>query len=106
MDQIQFEIITADKKKEMKLTKKQIVVLLEALWDFKQSVHALEPKSDLRKRILENKEEEINKLFKNLQESINYDFEKHLEKCNKKSKDDDPGMETMNWLANGGKDGQ
>ncbi|KEH96863.1 hypothetical protein Z962_05720 [Clostridium botulinum C/D str. BKT12695] len=108
MDQLQFNIVTADKDKEMKLTKKQVVVLLEALWDFKESVQAVNVGEEeiLRKRMLEHKEEEVEKLFSYLQECINYNFEKHLQKCFKKSKNDDPGMETMSWLANGGKDGQ
>lgn len=106
MDQIQFKIVTADKNKEMKLTKKQVVVLLEALWDFKESIQAIDTKEDLRKRLLEHKQSEVNKLFDYLQDSINYNFERHLQKCFKKNKDDDLGMETMSWLVNGGKDGQ
>ncbi|KEI16859.1 hypothetical protein Z959_08480 [Clostridium novyi B str. ATCC 27606] len=39
--QLKFDIVTADKDREMKLTKKQVVVLLEALWDFKESVQAV-----------------------------------------------------------------
>ena len=102
MDQLKFDIVTADKNREMKLTKKQVVVLLEALWDFKESVQAVNIGEEeiLRKRILENKEEEVDKLFDYLQDVIEYNFEKHLQKCFKKVKTDDPGMETFGWMNN------
>ena len=89
MDQLKFDIVTADKNREMKLTKKQVVVLLEALWDFKESVQAVNIGEEeiLRKRILENKEEEVDKLFDYLQDVIEYNFEKHLQKCFKKAKE-------------------
>ncbi|KEH91652.1 hypothetical protein Z962_p0028 (plasmid) [Clostridium botulinum C/D str. BKT12695] len=102
MDQLKFDIITADKNRQMKLTKKQVVVLLEALWDFKESVQAVNIGEEeiLRKRMLEHKQEEVDKLFDYLQDVIEYNFEKHLQKCFKKSKDDDPGMETFGWMNN------
>ena len=100
MDQLKFDIVTADKNREMKLTKKQVVVLLEALWDFKLSIQNVDGKGNLRKRILENKEEEVDKLFDYLQDVIEYNFEKHLQKCFKKVKTDDPGMETFGWMNN------
>lgn len=96
--QLEFKLITTTKNKQLKLTHKQIVVLLESLWDFKESIQAIETEEFLRKRLLENKIEEVDKLFSILQDSIDYNFEKHLEKCSKKIKEDDPGMETMNWL--------
>ncbi|AWZ48441.1 hypothetical protein C3495_06250 [Clostridiaceae bacterium 14S0207] len=98
--QLEFKLITTTKNKKLKLTHKQIVVLLEALWDFKESIKTIGTDTEefLRKRLLENKIEEVDKLFKILEESINYDFQKHLEKCSKKNKNDDPGMETMSWL--------
>ncbi|KEH84562.1 hypothetical protein [Clostridium novyi] len=100
MDQLKFDIVTADKNRQMKLTKKQGVVLLEALWDFKESIQSIDvnPECNLRKRILDHKQEEVNKLFDYLQDCINYNFEKHLQKCFKKSKNDDPGQETFSWL--------
>lgn len=96
--QLEFKLITTTKNKQLKLTHKQIVVMLESLWDFKESIQAIETEEFLRKRILQNKKEEVDELFKLLEESIDYNFEKHLEKCSKKTKEDDPGMETMSWL--------
>lgn len=86
--------------KELKLTYKQIVVLLEALWDFKESIQTIDTDTEqfLRKRLLENKEDEVDQLFSILENSIEYNFEKHLERCSKKTKADDTGMETMDWL--------
>lgn len=98
MEQLEINIVTADKNKEMKLTKKQIVVLLEALWDFKVSIQSANAKGNLRKRILENKEEEVEKLFNYLQNTIDYNFERQLHKCFKTSKKDDAGQETFSWL--------
>src|SRR3712207_1616868 len=96
--QLEFKLITTTKNKQLKLTHKPIVVLLESLWDFKESIQAIETEEFLRKRLLENKIEEVDELFSILQDSIDYNFQKHLEKCFKKKKDDDPGMETMSWL--------
>lgn len=96
--QLEFKLITTTKNKQLKLTHKQIVVILEALWDFKESIQAIDTEEFLRKRILQNKEDEVDELFSILQHSIDYNFQKHLEKCFKKKKDDDPGMETMSWL--------
>lgn len=97
-EQLKFKLITTTKNKQLKLTHKQIVVLLEALWNFKENIQAIDTEEFLRKRILQNKKEEVDELFKFLEESIDYNFQKHLEKCSKKNKNDDPGMETMSWL--------
>lgn len=100
MEQLSFDIFTTKGDKQFKITKKQVVVLLECLWDFKLRVKEVKTDNQVRIKNLEHKSEEIEKIFNILQDTIGYDFEKHLGKCNKKVKEDDPGMEAFSWLNN------
>lgn len=55
----------------------------------------------IRKELMaEYKGEKVNDLFNYLQNTIDYNFERKLQKCFKKSKNDDPGMETFGWMNN------
>lgn len=100
MEKFSFDICNTKGNKQLRITKKQVVVLLECLWDFKLRVKEVKTDNQVRIKNLEHKEKEIEDIFNILQDSIEYDFEKHLGKCNKKSKEDDPGMETFGWMGN------
>ncbi|KGI45294.1 hypothetical protein KY55_01275 [Clostridium tetani] len=101
---VNVEIITPKKLKDITLSYKQMIVLLEALYNFRESVIRLKEdnfENFEKQSVYNHKISEINTLFDYLQEGMKYDFEGMVNKClNKwiKEKDDDPGMETFGWL--------
>ncbi|RXM73377.1 hypothetical protein DP144_14110 [Clostridium tetani] len=103
---VNVEIITPKKLKDITLSYKQMIVLLEALYNFRESVIRLKEdnfENFEKQSVYNHKISEINTLFDYLQEGMKYDFEGMVNKClNKwikaKEKEDDPGMETFGWL--------
>lgn len=102
---VNVEIITPKKLKDITLSYKQMIVLLEALYNFRESVIRLKEdnfENFEKQSVYNHKISEINTLFDYLQEGMKYDFEGMVNKClNKwiKEKEDDPGMETFGWLG-------
>lgn len=100
---VNVEIINTKNLKDITLSYKQMVVLLEALYNFRKSVEKLKEENLEKQPVYNHKISEINTLFDYIQEGMKYDFEGTVNKClNKwikaKEKEDDPGMETFGWL--------
>lgn len=100
---VNVNMITPKKLKDITLSYKQMIVLLEALYNFRESVEKLKEENLERQLVYNHKINEINTLFDYLQEGMKYDFEGIVNKCinkwSKRLKDDDPGMETFGWLG-------
>ncbi|BDR84894.1 hypothetical protein [Clostridium tetani] len=103
---VNVEIITPKNLKDIKLSYKQMIVILEGLYNFRESIEKLKNQnSEFEKEVrYDFKMNEIDELFSYLEEGMKYDFEGMVNKClNKwikaKEKEDDPGMETFGWLG-------
>lgn len=82
--------------KSVELTVKECRVICECLWDFKSRIEGMK-----QNPVTQFKINEVNKLFEKMQIPAEYNFEKQLEKCSKKKKDDDIGEEPLALLMNG-----
>lgn len=100
---VDFKIISSNKTNDLRLSYVQIVTLLEGLYNLKEDIKKLKDGEGDSKFRHELKIEEITKLFNYLEGGIKCDFEGQANKClnrwAKEKKKDDPGMETMSWLA-------
>lgn len=103
---VNVNMITPKELKDITLSYKQMIVLLEALYNFRESVIRLKEdnfENFEKQSVYNHKISEINTLFDYLQEGMKYDFEGIVNKCinkwSKRLKDDDPGMETFGWLG-------
>lgn len=100
---VNVNIITPKNLKDIKLSYKQMIVILEGLYNFRESIEKLKNQnSEFEKEVrYDFKMNEIDELFSYLEKGMKYDFEGIVNKClNKwiKAKEDDPGMETFGWL--------
>lgn len=97
----EFRVISCRDIDNLELSYKQIVVLLEGLYNFKLAVKKLENNNYEAKLRHDRKLKQIDQLFEFLQNGIKYDFEGVLNKCKNKwakEKNDAAGMETFSWL--------
>ena len=96
---IEMEIVSYKEFENLQLTHKQIKIIINALKVYEKCV-ADSKMHDFDKNY---KIEEAESTIKFLEEIINYNYDKALNKCinkytNKKSKEDEEGMETFAWL--------
>lgn len=83
-------------EKHIKLPYKQIVVIIESLYNFKTDIENNMPENTLGKMRFEDKLEDVNYLIEVLETGAEYNFHRRLEKCKiKKVKNDDAGMDAL-----------
>lgn len=83
-------------EKHIKLPYRQIVVILEALNNFKESIENNIPGNTVGKMRFEDKLEEVNYLIEVLETGAEYNFHRRLDKCRiKRVKQDDAGMDAL-----------
>lgn len=102
IDTVSFEIISSQKLKDLVLSKKQIIHILDAINYFTDYLNESNPIGTEAACLLKIKVKELNELNEYIQAIAKYDYEKMKNKAINKhlnSKGDDPGMETMEWLA-------
>lgn len=97
---VEFKIVTEEELPNLKLTIRQVKLLIDSLIIYKKYVQSSRG-NELRKKI---ELVMVNDLFEFLQQVCNLNYEKACNKCiNKmarKLKEDDPGAETFSWLGN------
>lgn len=92
---IEMKIVSYKEFENLKLTHRQIKIIINALKVYEKCVFD----SRLKEIDKEYKIEEAEKISSFLEKIINYNYDKALNKCiNRKSKEDDPGIETFAWL--------
>lgn len=92
---IKFNMLTGEKR-EIDLPYKEMVLILEALENFKKDIEEFETDNILSKMRFENKLEEVNYLIEVIETRAKYDFHKHLDKCiHRKEKADESGMDAL-----------
>ena len=95
--------IIGSKKANIKITYAQMILILEALNDYRKDIkeNLDNVNGPSGKRFLELKLENIDMLDKYLEKGINFNFEEATNKClnRRKCKATDEGMETFNWLG-------
>lgn len=92
---IKFNMLTGEKR-EIDLPYKEMIVILEGLYNLKKDIEEFKTNNILSKMRFENKLEEVNYLIETLETKVEYDFHKHLDKCiNRKEKQDDAGMDAL-----------
>ncbi|KYH35848.1 hypothetical protein CLTEP_02410 [Clostridium tepidiprofundi DSM 19306] len=96
-EQAEFKIVAYPKRNNLILSYKQIVTILEALYNFKTNIEKLEVNNLQEKIFLDKKVQEIDTLFEYLEKGINYNFKNAVNKSINKHKSD-VGIETFEWL--------
>ena len=92
---LKFNMLTGEKR-EIDLPYKQIVVLIEALENFKKDIEEFKTDNILSEMRFKNKLEEVNYLLEVLQGKAEYNFHKKLDKCiHRKEKSDDAGIDAL-----------
>lgn len=82
--------------KNVELTVKECRVICECLWDFKYRIESIK-----QNVVTEYKIKEVNELFEKMQIPAEYNFEKQLEKCNRKRGSSDVGEDALVLLSGG-----
>ncbi|WP_194190819.1 hypothetical protein [Clostridium chrysemydis] len=90
-----FNMVTGEEK-HIRVPYKQMVVILEALINFKKDIEDNIPEDQLNKLRFEYKLDEVNYLIQVMETGAEYNFHRKLEKCRtKKPKNDDAGMDAL-----------
>ncbi|MGG5463513.1 hypothetical protein [Clostridium sp. B9] len=84
-------------EKHIKLPYRQMVVILEALHNFKDSIENNMPEDNVIGELrFKDKLEEVNYLIEVLETGAEYNFHRRLDKCKiKRIKEDDAGMDAL-----------
>lgn len=92
---LKFNMITGEKR-EIDIPYKQMVIILEALENFKKDIEEFETDSVVNKMRFKDKLEEVNYLIEVIETGAEYNFHKRMERCkSKKEKSDDAGIDAL-----------
>ena len=92
---LKFNMIT-EEKREIDIPYKQMVIILEALENFKKDIESFQPDSVVNKMRFKDKLEEVNYLIEVIETGAEYNFHKRMERCkSKKEKTDDAGIDAL-----------
>ena len=92
---LKFNMIT-EEKREIDIPYKQMVIILEALENFKKDIEEFETDSVVNKMRFKDKLEEVNYLIEVIETGSEYNFHKRMERCkSKKEKTDDAGIDAL-----------
>lgn len=92
---LKFNMIT-EEKREIDIPYKQMVIILEALENFKKDIEEFETDSVVNKMRFKDKLEEVNYLIEVIETGAEYNFHKRMERCkSKKEKTDDAGIDAL-----------
>ena len=90
-----FNILSGEEK-HIKVPYKQMVIILEALENFKKDIESFEPDNVVNKMRFKDKLEEVNYLIEVIETGAKYNFHKRMERCkSRKEKQDDAGMDAL-----------
>ena len=90
-----FNMLSGEEK-HIKVPYKQMVVILESLYNLKKDIEEFETDSSINKMRFKDKLEEVNYLIEVIETGAEYNFHKRMERCkSRKEKNDDAGMDAL-----------